>query len=104
MDDLAVIVLSEQQVPKDLKALKAILIEYGLEGNYFIDGEILQLKNEEGVFEFSIFESSLDEAFGMGPGIEIAGEFDNVISTLMDLQEVLEAAFPDGEFSSAYDD
>ena len=104
MEDFAVIVVSDEQVPKDLETLKNILIEHELEGHYSIEGEFLMLNNEEGDFEFTLFASSIGEPFGMGPGIEIAGEFEDVVSTLMELREVLENAFPGGEFSSAYDE
>lgn len=104
MDELAVMIISEEQVPKNLELLRDLLIEHGLEGHYTINGEFLQLNNEDGQFEFNLFPSTIGEPFGTGPGIEIAGDFGDEIAAIIELQEVFEAAFPDGEFSSVYDD
>lgn len=42
--------------------------------------------------------------FHLIPGIDIAGDVVDVAATIIDLQEILEDAFPGSEFSSAYDE
>ena len=96
MDELALVTIEQSQFPKNAEALKAILISNGLDGSYEIHEEELDLKNEDGVFEFHLFEED--------SVIEIFGDFEDVAATLIELQEIFETSFTSASFSSAYDD
>lgn len=103
MEELAVVMLPETSDSLSLEQLKDILIANGLNGKYSISADSLLLTNEEGDFEFNLFDAANDEFGASGPGIDIAGDFEDVAATLIDLMEIFGNAFPESTFSSAYD-
>lgn len=103
MEEIAFVSLNEDQVPESLEVLKEKLIAAGLDGNYSIIEFTLRLKNEDGIYQFELADAIEDEFLNIGPGIDVAGDFEDVAATIIDLQEVFEEAFPGCEFSHAYE-
>ena len=54
MEEFAVYTLPKTEMPKDLEELKNKLKSAGLDGSYAIDGDLLEVENEEGVFGFEL--------------------------------------------------
>jgi hypothetical protein len=105
MDEFALLSFAEGQRVPTAQELQQKLEAAGMKGEYKIVDGALQLENEDGLLEFMIFPAEEEDEFGdEGAGIDIAGELVDIAATIIDLQEILEEAFPGSEFSSAYDD
>ena len=101
MEELAFVSIPQESMPNDLAALQTKLEENRLLGSYTIDDDTLMLENEDGIYEFRL--ATEDDFEGSGYGVEVAGEWEDAAAVLIDLQEIFEDAFPDSEFSSAFD-
>jgi len=103
MEEIAYVSLSDATVPKNAEELKQKLISAGLTGDYKIEDGVLYLNNEDGIYEFGIAEAYDDPVIGLDAGIDVAGDFEDVAATIIDLQDVFEEAFPGCGFSHAYE-
>ena len=90
--------------PKKFNRASAKIRSSRLIGNYRIAEHILELKNEDGIYHFELYEAYDTGSFSGGLGIEFSGNFHDAVGIIIELQEVIERIFPQDKFSSVYDD
>lgn len=110
MEELAFVTITAEKMPKDVTLLKNALMKAGLDGQYTESEGILYLENKMGNYEFVLTDLSefkyaaSDEIPEFPSGIEINGAFNSPVAALLDLEPIFARAFPDSEFSTAFDD
>jgi hypothetical protein len=104
MEELAVCEMPQEYLPKSLEELQQQLIAGDLEGKYAIIEHILEVKNEDGTYNFELYEAFNAGEISGGPGIEISGNFNDAVGVIVELQEMFENSFPHCKFSSVFDD
>ncbi len=100
MEDLAVFEIPSKLMPKRSEQLQAALEGAGLDGTYSTRDDALEVQWNGDRLRFELYPAYDQDGLSGGPGVELAGEVDDVAAVLIDLMEMFEEAYPGCECSS----